>query len=1671
MKLLVYSLLLLFICSYAQAQDNCSAAITLCANSTTTRTTAGATASGTDPVLGCGDGIVDNSVWFLVSSHNVGTATITVTNIDNNPGLAMEIYTGACGALTPLGFCTTGSSATGGSMSITFPTVGGTQYYIMVDGESGNQEGFNIVANTPDDAIIARPDANFNTNPNNGCAPLDVNLTNTTTLHGGSNITYEWRIDAGAYLPATGADTLITLNTIGLHSITLRVCNTECGCKSVSQDITVQELYPSITYNPAVSCPGTPIFFDGDAVILPDPPYLDPNITDWTWDFGDPNSGVDNTASGQNVSHIFTSTSSSYTVTLVVDGVCGPETTTTVITLLPKPFADPGPLVTICEGNDANLSVNVVSASPVVSVDWFGPGSFDCTSCYSPVVSGLTAGGPYTMFVSVTDSLGCVADTFVDVVVNEIPTVFAGFDQQFCPYDTYQIIPTVMTGTAPFTYSWSPTAGLSDSTSDSPIAFDTDETYCVTVTDDNLCVSNPSCITLSHYPPPTISSANANLCVSQNPLQNVFTVTGAGPGSTYEWGLSPDYGLITAAAGDSSDITADFPLGVVATYFFTCIVTDAVTGCIDTVTASFDVINGLTMSVSGPAQVCDGDSVSLTASGATDYFWSSLPPYPFADPTLATQVVTPTATTVFTIDGVSGTCTETITYTVTVNPPPVVSVAPVAPICGCQTVNLNGVGSTAGMIYTWTNTGSSVITDPSLISTTATVCANDTFNLNVRDSGTGCFSDSAVAVVILPKPIAVATVTPDLICLGVTTTITLDGTGSDTNPGTTYQWTSNDPGLFITNDNNLIATADVNAPTIFYLLVTDGFGCDSIASDTVQIQTPPTISATPQFMCLADPVLQSVVIISGAASGSTYNWTAVPGCTTPNTASGSIQNFDFAACGVGTYVFDVTVTDSATACIYNLSQSVFVVDSVSLVVTPDTTFCEGGIAFLYASGANTYTWSNGTLTDTMSISGLTAVGSPYNYSVTGTVGTCSATRSVQVTVNPLPVTNPISGPAQVCINDTSSYYSVTPSGGNYTWTIAGGTILSGQGTDSIRIQWSAVGLGTIDVVDTNAFGCAGNVQNVSVIINPLPVAPTITGPISVCEGTTMSYAVTPTAGSLYYWDITGGTYAIGQTGVTNSFIWGVPGPGFVTAYEVSAAGCQGPQDTLDVTINPKPAPIGFIGSTLICDNVTEVYALNTPLNVGSTYTWSAITATSTSVNAVGDSLTVVWGTPGTGIVNVFETNSFGCNSDTSVYNIVINEHPIASILPDSSAICNNVSFQVFGTINTGTLSWFSDGGGTFDDTLSLTPTYTPSATDTGCIHLYMVLTNFPCPNDTAEMALYVSPAPTLVATAAQGTICWGQSDTLNATGGSSYVWGPNGETDSTIYVSPLVTTTYTIDASNIYGCTTTDSVTVIVIPPGIPAAGSDQILCVNDTITLNGTQQNAGGVIWTTAGDGTFDPAANVQDVTYLPGTNDTTSGSVMIFLTTTGACLNLQDTMMITINHPSTILAGNDTLILNDNGVTIPLAPTATNVSGVTWTSSGTGSFSPSDTSLNAVYTPSAADYTLDSLLLTVTTSGGCGAVTDYLVVEFAPFVVPNVFTPYPSSPGQNDYFVISNIPANTKLFIYDRWGLMVYKSDYYQNNWDAYGLKSDVYYYVVEIPEPAKVFHGAIQVIREKE
>jgi len=1627
--------------------------------------------AGTDPALSCGDGVVDNSVWFILQAVSNGNATVTVTNINNNPGLDMEIYTGTCGALVSTGNCASGSSGTGGTMSINFAVTGGTTYYIMVDGNTGNQEAFDITATTPDNAIVARPDADFNPSTLSGCVPLVVSFTDNTTLHGGSNITYEWRVDGGAWTPAPAlVDTTITFAAIGTHSVDLRVCNDECGCKTVSQDIVAQDLFPTIGFLPNPACVGTEIFFDGNATIQPDPPFVDPSITSWDWDFGDPASGPNNTASGQNVSHTFTNSSTSYTVALTVQGYCGPKVVNTNVNLLPKPTVEITGASDVCEGTDLNLGSTITNATPPITYDWVGAGIFSCTNCDTTSVSGLPPGGPYNITLSIIDSLGCAADTFVDVNVNELPTVFAGGFITVCPSDSAVLNAAPAGGLAPYSYQWTPSAGLSSDTVFDPYTFNTNsQVYCVTVTDDNGCESNPDCVTIDQYPIPTITPASANLCLTQPPLQNTFTVNGAAPGSAYEWGLSADYALITGAAGDSSSIDVTFPPDT-GTYSFTVIVSDAVTGCVDTVSTSFTVDSGLNMSVTGPALICEGDSATLTVSGADTYEWSASPAYVFADSSLATQTVAPVVNTVFTILGTQGTCTQSFDYNLDVNPKPTADVAPIPPICGCDTVTLDGSLSSAGMAYMWTSLNGNTISSPTSQVTTAIVCGNDSMTLTVTDTTTGCSETATTAVDSRPKPDATVSVSPNLICDGVATVITLDGTGSNADPGTTYHWTSNN-GATITDTTVISTTSTVSVATVFMLTVTDSVGCDSTASDAVSIHPPPTISATMPFLCVTDTVQMSTITISGASSGSNYNWTTIPGCVVPAATTLDSETFDFIACGVGSYDFDITVTDSATTCVTNLTQNVTVVGGVVLTVSPDTSFCEGGVATLAASGANTYLWSTTDTTDTINVPGLTAAGSPYTYSVTGTIGTCTASDSVEVTVNPIPATAFTVADSTVCENDPASVYSVINNpGSTYNWNITNGIILVGQGTADVIVTWNAPGVGQLTVVETNSFGCDGSMLTVNVIISPLPPAPTVSGNDTVCEGATEIYFVNPTAGSTFTWAITGGSFLQGPTGVTNRFQWGAPGNGSLDVYETTSAGCVGPTATFNVLINPSPSPVAVSGSTQVCDNAIEIYTAPPPDSI---YTWTVSNSLQDSLNATTDTMTIDWDSGSTfGLITVFETNSFGCNSDTATLNITISQHPTVNIPNSIDTVCNNTTYQLVANVTgSGNLQWTTTGTGTFSNDTIASPVYTPSPADTGDIFLSLVSSAAPCANDSSAMTLHFLPSPTVSISGPASPICYGSTDTLTATGtgGSNYIWTPGGIPNDSIIISPITTTTYTVTVISA-GCTAFDTLTVDVIPAGVGTAGPDEIACVGDTVSITGSQQNATGLIWTTSGDGTFHPDNVTPNAFYVGGPGDTTAGAVTIYVTSTGACANLSDTMEITYQYQATIQAGNDTTITSDPsaGATLLLSPTGTNLANVIWTTSGSGTFDPSDTTLNAVYVPSAADFAMDQVTLIVQTIGSCIPVSDTLVLDFSPFIIPNVFTPYPTSPGQNDYFRIQYLTPNVGLKIWDRWGHLVYTSDYYQNDWDAHGLKADVYYYMVFAGN--KSYRGWVEVIRSE-
>ncbi|MDH5367434.1 MAG: T9SS type A sorting domain-containing protein [Cyclobacteriaceae bacterium] len=162
-----------------------------------------------------------------------------------------------------------------------------------------------------------------------------------------------------------------------------------------------------------------------------------------------------------------------------------------------------------------------------------------------------------------------------------------------------------------------------------------------------------------------------------------------------------------------------------------------------------------------------------------------------------------------------------------------------------------------------------------------------------------------------------------------------------------------------------------------------------------------------------------------------------------------------------------------------------------------------------------------------------------------------------------PTTPTISGNTEVCTSDTGSAYTVIGAD-TYTWTIIGGTLITGQGTNSITVDWGSTGqVGSVSVVASN--GCTiGATQTLSVNINS--IAPTaIAGKIYVSELTLgEAYSVTAQTGYIYTWTITGGTQASG--GTTNSITvdWGTAGVGNVSVVAQKTGCAAAPAFSIDV---------------------------------------------------------------------------------------------------------------------------------------------------------------------------------------------------------------------------------------------------------------------------------------------------------------------------------------------------------------------------------------------------------------------------------------------------------------------------------------------------------------------------
>ncbi|MES2565918.1 MAG: choice-of-anchor L domain-containing protein [Bacteroidota bacterium] len=374
-------------------------------------------------------------------------------------------------------------------------------------------------------------------------------------------------------------------------------------------------------------------------------------------------------------------------------------------------------------------------------------------------------------------------------------------------------------------------------------------------------------------------------------------------------------------------------------------------------------------SISGNNLLCIGESSTLTASSfGSSYLWNT-------GESTTSIVVTPTTNTTYTVASIVGSCTNIAVYTVSVTSTPTLTFA--APIiCPGQNAVISAFGATT---YTWSTgiVSNSITVNPS-VPTTYTV----TGTLN-----TSCTNTAVYTLTVVPTPTLIATDT--VICFGDNALLGVTGANS-------YSW----------NTGAISHTISVNPAISTDYTVTGSVGsCTSMAVATVSVINQFVSITGNNHICAG----QSTTLT--ALGGSSLLWsngqTINPIVVSPNDTT--------------TYM----VTSTLGACSVNSVKTVSVVPNPTISVV-GTSICPGQTGIITASGASTYTWNTGAITNSINVNS----NSNTTYTVIGSSSPSCKDTSIY-TVNLItsqPVITPIS-PVVMCL-DSIKQVSVMVTDGN-----------------------------------------------------------------------------------------------------------------------------------------------------------------------------------------------------------------------------------------------------------------------------------------------------------------------------------------------------------------------------------------------------------------------------------------------------------------------------------------------------------------------------------------------------------------------------------------------------------------------------------------------------------------
>lgn len=635
---------------------------------------------------------------------------------------------------------------------------------------------------------------------------------------------------------------------------------------------------------------------------------------------------------------------------------------------------------------------------------------------------------------------------------------------------------------------------------------------------------------------------------------------------------------------------------------------------------------------------------------------------------------------------------------------------------------------------------------------------------------------------------------------------------------------------FLTGGNGAMVNFTPSGSTTY-----DNNGCQAPF-----VQNTININETGFSICPGDSINLSAMVVgnvtSATWSGGNGSFSSINNTTT-SYYSNITDNTDFYIYIVGQTNCGIPSKDSVLVDIGDNISSVN-------ITSPSTILCQGDSILLTANGTGNYLWSTGSTDNSIFVS------TANTYSVTSTSSCGSATDNIIITTAS-PTTVAITEPdTTICQGENITLYASGAT--SYLWN-------NGDTTNSITV--SATGNYFVTTND----GCSSNTDSVQVNVIPQITVSIIEPDVNnICLGE--SIVLHAVGSGLFLWN-TGA--------MTDSIITLTEGSFFVT----SANSCFIVSDTVQVNIIP-PTTISISESdTIICQGETVTFHVNG----SSSYLWNT--------GATTDSIIVTTA----GNYSVSANSTCPSNMDTVQVNVI--PQPAVFILePDTNYICSDQSITLHAN-GVGSFIW-NTGATTDSIVISTTGSFfvtsanscfmvsdtvhvnvippttititepdtticegqsiifhangatsylwnTGATSNTITVSLagnYFVTSNGACPSNTDTIQVNIIPQITVsIEEGNYATLCPSIPLTLNAIGGTNYVWS-TGELTNSIIVNSIGD--YTVETTN--GSCPSGFATITIVPetpPSVIIIG-DSIFCSEKSLTL--IASGTGSFYWST---------------------------------------------------------------------------------------------------------------------------------------------------------------------------------------------------------------------------------